>query len=106
MGQGKKMSGQMRQPERDAGESDGDDAEQDRAPDFACHKDRDQHQADRSENYLRIGDAAKPNERGWIRDDDLCVAKSDECDEQTDSRGGSMLQAVGNAVDDLLANAG
>ena len=34
------------------------------------------------------------------------VAKADERDEKADARGGAVLQAIGNAVDDLLADVG
>ena len=45
------------------------------------------------------------DECGRIRDDDLRVAQSDEGDEQADSRRGTVFQAIGDAVDDLLTNA-
>jgi hypothetical protein len=41
-----------------------------------------------------------------IGDDDIGVAQPDERDEQTDAGGGAVFQAIGNAVDDLLANVG
>ena len=58
------------------------------------------------EKHLRIGGFAEPDERGGIRDDDFGVAHSDERDEEADSRGGAVLQAIGNVVDDVLANIG
>ena len=53
-----------------------------------------------------IGEAAQADECRRIRDHQLRVAQSDERDEHADAARGRMLQAVGNAVDDLLADAG
>ena len=100
------MIGPVREAERNAGQRDGDDAEQDRAANFARHQDRDDQQTRGGEKYLRIGRFAEADECRGMRDDHLCVAQADEGDEQADAGGGAVFQAVGDTVDDLFADVG
>ena len=88
-----------------AGKRDGHDADEDGAADASSHEDGDQNQAGGSEQDLGIGGFAEADKGGGIGDDDFCVAQTDERDEQADARGGAMLEAVRDAVDDLLADA-
>ena len=109
-----KCSGWMRQREkvrrpvahsqRNPHQRDGDNADQDRAPDAPYHQDRDQHHAERRKNHLRIGSFPECHKRGRVRHDDVRVAESHERDEKADASSRAVFQAIGNAVDDLLAN--
>jgi hypothetical protein len=55
---------------------------------------------------LGIGDFADCDEGGGIGDDDFRIAQADEGDEQADAGGGAVLEAIGDAVDDLFADVG
>ena len=83
---------------------DGDDADQDRAADAPDHQDRDQHHAERRQDHLRIGGFPECHKRGSVRNDDVRVAESHKRDEEADSGGGAVFQAIRYAIDDLLAN--
>src|SRR5260221_1265629 len=49
---------------------------------------------------------AKANECSRVRDDFFGFAQADECNEEPDAAGGSVLEPIRNAVDDLLAHFG
>src|SRR5229473_395954 len=106
MRQGEKMLGPVAEAERDSSEGDGDDADEDGAADAANHQDGDENESGGGETDLRIGNFAEAHEGGGIGDDDVGVAQADEGDEEADAGGGAVLEAIGNAVDDLLADVG
>src|ERR1700676_109972 len=106
MRQREKMIGPMREAEGDAGQGDGQDAEENGAADPAGHQDGDEQQANGSEKNLRVGSLAESHEGGGVCDDDFGVAEAHEGDEQADARGGAVFQGVWNAVYDLLADVG
>src|SRR5207245_4749032 len=96
----------MAKAERNAGESDGDDADEDGAAYAASHQDGDENESRGGEKNLRIGDFADSDEGSWIGDDDFRVAQTDEGDEKADAGGGAVLETIGDAVDDLFADVG
>src|SRR5262249_12710618 len=104
--QREQMVGPMGEADRNAGESDGDNAEQDRAGNAAGHEGGGDYQAGRGEQGLRVGSLAESDERGGMGDDHLCVAQPDEGDKQPNAGGGAVFQAIRNAVDDLFADVG
>jgi len=53
---------------------------------------------------LRVGNFAETDEGGGVGDNDVGVAQADEGDEEADAGGGIVLEAIGNAVDDLFAD--
>ena len=98
------MRGQMADSQRYPRDRDRDDADQNRAADAPRHQDGNQKNAHRSQNHLRVGHLPQADERGRVRHDDVRVPESHERDEKPDARRRAVLQAVGNAVDDLLAH--
>ena len=75
------------------------------AVDLPRHQDQSQHQAEACGLHFTVGKAAQADKSGGIGHHQFRVPQSDEGDEEADSGGGGMLQAIGHAVDDLLANA-
>src|SRR5882762_2135603 len=106
MRQREKICGPVCEAERNAGESDGDDADENGAADAASHQNGDENQAQSCEENLGIGDFADADEGGGIGDDDFRVAHSNEGDEEADAGGGAVLETIGDTVDDLLADVG
>jgi len=104
--QGEKMSGPVTNAERNTGKGDDDDAEENGAADAARHQGGHEDESGGGEKHLGIGSLAKPHKRGGVGDDDLRVTQTDEGDEQADADGGAVLEAIGDAVDDLFADFG
>ena len=100
------MRGHAREAQRNSRNRNDHDADQNRAADFARHQDGDQNQPERGQTHLRIGRFSQAHKRGRVGHDDFGVAQPDESDEETDARGRSVLQAIGNVVDDVLADIG
>src|SRR5258708_10225604 len=98
------MRGPLGQTERNPHNGKRQNPQQNSAADAAGHQDRNKNQADGCEKDLWIGNLAKANKCSRVRDDYFCVAQADECDEESDAAGGSVLEAIQNAVDDLLAH--
>ena len=106
MRNGDPCGGPCGDPGQDAEERRAGNTQQDRAIDLASHQNESEHDAETGGEHFFRREAAEADERGGIRDYKLCVAQSDEGDEHADAGGGRVLQAVGNAVDDLFADAG
>src|SRR5439155_10999703 len=104
--QGEKMSGPVTNAERNTGKGDDDDAEENGAADAARHQGGHEDESGGGEKHLGIGSLAKPHKRGGVGDDDLRVTQTDEGDEQADAGGGAVLEAIGDAIDDLFAHFG
>ena len=86
---------------------DGHDADEDGAAHASSHENGDEDQTRGREQDLGIGGGfAEANKGGGIGDYDFCVAQTNERDEEAYTRGGAMLEAVRDAVDDLLAELG
>ena len=102
--QREKMRGPVTKSQRNAGESYDDDSEENRAANAAGHQNGDENESSGCEKHVRVGGFAKSDEGGGISDNDVRVAQTNEGDEQADAGGGAVLQAIGNAVDDLLAD--
>ncbi len=100
------MGGPVAEAERNTGESDGNDPQENGAANAAGHQDGDENESSGGEKDLRVGSFAQADEGGGIGDDDFGVAQTDEGDEEADARGGAVLEAIGNAVDDLFADFG
>src|SRR4029077_6205915 len=98
------MRGPAGKAQRDTGECSYDDAEQNGAAHPASHEDGDQKKADGGKNDLGVCSPPQSNEGSRIGDDDFGIAQPDECDEKTDASGGAVFQAIGNVVDDVLAD--
>ncbi len=94
------------QAERNPDQRDGHNSYQNGAAYPPDHQNCNQDYAQRGEKHLRIGDLAQPYECRWICDDDFGVPKSNEGDKYSDSRGSSVLQAIGDAVHNLFADVG
>src|SRR5229473_1214944 len=106
MRKGEKMGRPVAEAERNSGEGDGDDAQEDGAADAPGHQDSNEDEPRGGEANLRVGNFAKADKGGGIGDDYVCVAEADEGDEESDAGGGAVLEAIGNAVDDLFADVG
>jgi len=70
------------------------------------HEAGDHQQARRGQDDLRVGDSAQGHVGGGMGDDDLGIAETNERDEQANARRRAVLQAVGNAVHNHLADVG
>src|SRR2546429_5788201 len=103
---GEKMLGPVTEAERNTGKGDDDDADENGAADAAGHQDGHEDESGGGEKDLGIGSFAKPDEGGGIGDDDFRITQADEGDEQADAGGGAVLEAIGDAVDDLFAHFG
>ena len=100
------MGGPVAEAERNTGESDGNDAEENGAANAAGHQDGNENESSSGEKHLRIGSFAQADKGGGIGDNDFGVAQADEGDEKADTGGGAVLEAIGDAVDDLFADVG
>src|SRR5256884_9571342 len=103
---GKKMSGPVTKAERNTGKGEDDDAEENGAAGAAGHQDGEEDKSGGREQDLGTGSLAKPDEGGGIGHDDFRITQADESDEQADAGGGAVLEAIGDAVDDLFAHFG
>src|SRR6267378_5879632 len=92
--------------QEDAKQGGGNDSEEDGAVDLTRHKDQRESKAETGGLHGMIGKTPQADVSGGIGDDQLGVAHSDERNEHPDAGGGGVLQAGGNAVDDLLADTG
>ena len=106
MRQGEKMRGPLTEAERNSRESDDHDAEENGAGDAARHQDGHENKSGGGEKDLWVGSLAQADEGGRVGDDDFCVTQADEGDEEADACRGAVLEAIGNAVDDLFAHFG
>src|SRR5260370_24861946 len=94
----------MTKAKRNSSEGDGDNSNKNGAADAPDDQDGDENESGGGEAHMRVGNFAEPNKRGGIGDDDVRVAQADERDEQADASGSAVLEAIGNAVDDLFAH--
>src|ERR1035438_3578388 len=97
-----------RRPTRDTAEdsekSGAEDPKQNCAMEFSRHQDQREAEPETGRLHFLVGEAAETDKGGGIGDDQLGIPQSDESDEHSYSSGGRMLQAIGNAVHNLLAN--
>src|SRR6266851_5090943 len=94
----------MTKAKRNSSEGAGDNSNKNGAADAPDHQDGDEHESGSGETHVRVGNFSQPDESSGIRDDDVGVAQADEGDKQADACGGAVLEAIGNAVDDLFAH--
>ena len=73
---------------------------------LARHQDQRETKTETRRLHFLVGEAAEADKRRGIGNHDLCIPQADERDEHADSSSGRMLQAIGHAVHDLLANPG
>ncbi len=106
MRQREKLRGPVAQSERNSDDRYRHNSHQNGAADPPDHQNRDKDNPQCSEEHLGIGNFAQPHECRLICDDDFRVPKSNEGDENSDSGGRTVLQAIGNAVHDLFADIG
>ena len=97
--------GQFAIPRRIPDERGTKNADQDGAVQLSRHEDQSQDQAKAGSLHFFVGETAEADECSWICHHELGVAQSHERDKHSNSRGSRVLQAVGHAVDNLLANA-
>src|ERR1700730_496677 len=100
------MRGPVTQPAGNARQRDGHDTQQNRAAHAPNHQDRDEQKTGGGEKKLWVGSFAEADESSGIGDDDFRISQTDERDEQTNAGGRAMFQAIGNVVDDVLADVG
>src|SRR5467141_904631 len=104
MRQREEVCGPMTKTKGNSSEGDGGNSNKNGDADAPDHQDGDEHESGSSETHVRVGNFAEPDESGGIGDDDVRVAQADERDEQADASGSAVLEAIGNAVDDLFAH--
>src|SRR5437868_2968565 len=78
--------------------------DQDCAVDLSGHQHESEHQTKAGGLHLVISKAAEADKGSGVSHHKFRIAQSDECNEESDARRGRMLQAIGHAVDDLLAD--
>ena len=105
MGNGEPNVGPVGQATKYAVDGGTGDAEQDGGIQFTRHEDEGQHDSQAGGLRFRQREIADADEGGGIGNDQFCVAQSDEGNEHTNAGSGGVLQAVRDAVDDLLAHA-
>src|SRR5690242_16979137 len=106
MRQGKHLRGPVREAEGNSRKCDDEDAEKNCAGDFAGHENGGEKKSNDREEHARIGKFSEADKSGGIGHDETCVAHADEGDEETDASRSAVLEAIGNVVDDALADFG
>ena len=75
----------VRQPERQADQGDGEDADQRAADDLAVVQRRDQHEAEQAQDRRPLLEVAERDQRRRMRHHDLRLLERDDAEEQPDA---------------------
>ena len=94
----------LRDAAQHAQQSGADNPDQDCAVDLARHQEQGQHDSEAGGLHFFVGKTSQTDERGCIGHHQLGIPQPHESDKEANAGGGRMLQAIGHAVDDLLAH--
>ena len=106
MRQRKYLPGPVREAEGNSRDGNSEHSKKNGAGDFARHENGGEQKSRDGEENAEIEEFSEADKRSGIGDDDVGIAHADECDEEADSGGGAVLEAVGDVVDDALADFG
>ena len=104
VGHGDDGRGPARDAAQHAEQRSADDTDQDCAVDLSRHQDQRQDETEAGGLHFAVGKTSQADKRSGIGDHEFRVSQPDECDEETDSGRGGMLQAIRHAIDDLFAD--